>query len=288
MKNNIKLKMLLTEDDQVQLRDKIPNQELADHFRAYLHKYWENAAPDLWSSKTVADNPGRWDDLNKYWQTQNIFQAYCQDPGGYEDYIGQVGNTELEDEMTKTNSAKDFGAGTSYFFYIIAAVTIFGAITSMVGIARLRKLLNWGAKKYTDRNAAKTALEKTLTEQTVRNIPEEKLYAWVEQQRMAALNGSKQKLPKWAYDDLAEQLALADVKSEVHVMVFTTCMEKVKLGTMNAETLIKSLPNQLKTGEVGAARIAKIRQIAAKTSKAKEKAASVNRPRPKPRTDLNF
>ena len=239
----MKLKKILLE--QKNQRDKISDKSLADHFRNYLRSSYMYTATDLYTPKYLENNPNDWDDLDKYWQSNDIFQNYAQDPKGWQDYEkegGSVSNAELKKELKNTQQSLNIEE-SSWMWWII------GAILVLSGFAALRAWFLKKGFKFKRGKGGKIipteGMTQTLSNQTLMNVPEGQLFNWVQQQQKAAIMGSKQKLPKWAYDDLIENLAKTEVKREIREMVIATCINKIEAGTMNAKLFVKKLPANL-------------------------------------------
>ena len=293
MNHSINLKKLileaqkteLFENDEVTLvRSKLldGDVELANQFREFCRNDYPSRTANIRSGKQVAANPNNIDDVKPYFEMNNIFADFCQSTSeyGYQAYLKSgksAKNSELKAEMTKTYENNPV-EGESWFWYI-AGIAFFTA--SIVGYVTFRKYIKRGVKWGWSKSFGKLFKEKLsnqLNPATVRNIPEEQLFTWVEQQQKAALAGSKQKMPKWAYDDLVEAMAETGVKAEVRDMVMNVCLVKIKNGTMSAKTFIEKLPKHLKTP----ANISRINKFAAESSKAAKDKAAMNAPRRRP------
>lgn len=290
MNHSINLKKLILEAQKTELfenkevtlvRSKLleGDVELANQFREFCRNDYPSSTANIRSGKQVAANPNNIDDIKPYFEMNDIFADFCQSTSeyGYPAYLKSgksAKNLELKTEMKKTyeNNPVD---EESWFWYIAGILFFTSAI---FGFKAIRKYIGRGFN-WTKDKIFKNKLDKQLDATTIRNIPEERLFAWVEQQQKAALAGSKQKMPKWAYDDLVEALAEQGVKSEVRNMVMNVCLQKIKNGTMNATTFIKKLPKYLQTS----ANIARIKRFEAEAAKKTMEKALINKPQRKPR-----
>jgi len=296
MKQPISLKKLileaqqttLIEDDTAEVTDRselLDNDiELANQYRIFLRAEWARNAPNIWNTSQVAahkkEDPNNYDDLKPYIDANDLWFDFIQSDHveampAWKARGNKINNVELKEEAKKTHDYNPIDEQDWWWTVGIVALAVLGlGIFAVFRKWLVRSIVKAGKSawsKYAKRNLAKNL------DQAASSIPEGKLFNWVEQQQAATLAGSKQKMPKWAYDDLAESLAQEAVRREVREMVMGVCIGKIKNGTMNAETFLAKLPAVVKTP----ANVARIRSFAAEAKAARAIEKAKRKPRPK-------
>ena len=270
----VKLKNILSEND----KEKIDNQELADHFRMWLIKEEQGLSqyPNL-KTPEQAKEAGNWDDLNEIWALQGVRNRYAMDAEGWKDAKSQgvkAGSNQDElNEVLNFKVTEDWGWGS--------IITILGALA--IGVVLWKRIKAAGKFLGKGASSIKNWASKKMNNETLSRIPEEQdLLEWLKAEQRKSLANDRTKMPKYMYDDLQRNLANPKVQATILKEVVNTSLNKIRNGTMNADLFVRKLPAGLRN-KYGTAIKAAGAQY--KKQKAAQQAykQSASKTRPKPR-----